>query len=214
LHDGAGFFTAGRRVEPEPESNASPESSGSTHLEGGFDMVRHPIAIAVVTALALTLPAGDAAAQLRFAVAGGPSFPLGSVGDDFGTGWHVQISAGLSVPFVPISVRVDGAYNRFPGEAATSPAHFQLISGTVNGIVSIPSILITPYFIGGLGFYSSKIDPDIGPDSESSDVGANVGLGVRLGLPVLSIFAEARLHNVFSEGDAVRFAPLSVGLHF
>jgi len=175
-------------------------------------MVRHPIAIAVVTALALTLPAGDAAAQLRFAVAGGPSFPLGALNDGYNTGWHAQASAGLSIPLLPISVRADGAYNRFPG---ATDGHFQVISGTINGIVSIPSILITPYFIGGLGFYSTKIsDAPATVDGESSDIGANVGAGVRLGLPFLSIFAEARLHNVFSEGDAVRLAPLSVGLHF
>lgn len=177
--------------------------------------MRHlTIAVAVVTALSVTIPPGEAAAQLRFAVAGGPSFPLGSLADGFDTGWHAQVSGGLSVPFVPIAVRVDAGYNRFPGGGPGSPPHFQLISGTVNGVVTIPSLAITPYFIGGLGFYSSRIDSETTAASESSDVGANVGAGIRVGLPFLSFFVEGRLHNIFSEGDPTRFAPISAGIHF
>jgi hypothetical protein len=176
-------------------------------------MLRHlTIAVAVVTALFLVVPTGEAAAQLRFAVAGGPSFPLGDLADGADAGWHGQVSAGLSVPFIPIALRVDGAYNRFP---TPTPGNFQVLSGTVNAVFTIPSVMITPYFIGGLGFYSSRTTgAGTTAADEASNAGANIGAGVRLGLPLFSIFGEARLHNIFHDGDHLRYAPVSIGVHF
>lgn len=165
--------------------------------------------------LALALSAGSTSAQVQLSIAGGPSFPLGTLGDVVEMGYHAQVSGALSLPLLPVGVRVDGMINRFP-EAGDN---FQVLSGSVNAILSIPSIGITPYLIGGLGAYNSRFTDAGEPGHEheegsTTNVGANIGAGVRLGLPGLSAFAEARLHNLFSEGSHTRFVPLSLGLSF
>ena len=50
------------------------------------------------------------------------------------------------------------------------------------------------------------------PGASATEAAWNVGAGVRLGLPGLGVFAEARLHNVFTEGDASRFVPVTLGI--
>jgi len=164
-------------------------------------------AAAVALVLAVSAPAS---AQIGFGIAGGPSFGISNGLDAFDMGYHLQGSASLSLPLLPIGVRIDGLYNRFPSDGGT----FQTLAGTVNGILSIPSVGITPYIIGGVGLYNNKVDFENSEDSSSSDFGVNVGAGVRLGLPGLGVYVEGRLHNVFGEGSSLRFAPLSIGLKF
>ena len=170
---------------------------------------------AVIVALAVTATGANA----QISLGGGPSHALGSLGDATKTGYHVLLSAGLSVPLIPIALRVDGAWNQFPYVGADADA--RILSGTANAVLSLPSLGITPYVIGGLGVYNQRTEVPAGtqpaPDEEtasSTDIGANVGAGIRIGLPGLSAFAEARLHNIFTDGDATRFVPLSIGLRF
>jgi Outer membrane protein beta-barrel domain len=175
-------------------------------------MLRQMTAALFVSALWVGLPADHAAAQLRFAAAGGASFPVGSLADSHGTGWHMQVSAGLLVPRLPIALRVDGAYHRFsaeqPAAGAPEPSAFQVLSATANGVYNLETLLLTPYLIGGLGFYSIR------DDDREANLGANIGAGVRLGLQPVALFVELRVHSIFAAGDNPRFIPLSVGLHF
>jgi hypothetical protein len=172
-------------------------------------------ALAVAGAM-LAAGATEAASQLRFSIAGGPSMPLGSLGDEVDTGYHAQLSAALSVPLLPVGIRADGMFTQFPESG--EDGNFRVVSGSVNGVLSMPSVGITPYLIGGLGIYNSRFtDDDDGHGHETgstTNVGANVGVGIRIGLPGLAVFGEARLHNLFNEGDAVRFAPISLGVRF
>jgi opacity protein-like surface antigen len=177
-------------------------------------MRRHLLTtFALATALSLMVPPGDAAAQLSVSATGGPSFPVRSFNSRYNLGWHAQVSLGLSVPFMPIALRADGAYNSFPGETDSS---FKVVSGSVNGIFSIPSLLLTPYFIGGLGVYNGR-DSNVGGtpvELETTNVGANLGVGVRFGLPFLTIFGEARGHHFFSDVPRVNYVPVSIGVRF
>jgi hypothetical protein len=172
-------------------------------------------ALAVAGAM-LAAGATEAASQLRFSIAGGPSMPLGSLGDEVDTGYHAQLSAALSVPLLPVGIRVDGMFTQFPEPG--EDGNFRVVSGSVNGVFSMPSVGITPYLVGGIGIYNSRFtddDDDHDHDTGSTtNVGANVGVGLRIGLPGLAVFGEARLHNLFNEGDAVRFAPVSLGVRF
>ena len=171
-------------------------------------VTRRALTAAIVALVLVGAGAADASAQLRFSVAGGPTVPLGSFGDALDTGFNAQLSAGLSVPILPVGIRVDGMLNQFPVTGGDD--NFRVISGSVNGVLSLPSVGITPYLIGGLGLYNQ----DHPQDGSTTDVGANIGVGLRVGLPGLAVFGEARLHNIFNEGDAVRFAPLSLGVSF
>lgn len=171
------------------------------------------IRIAVAAALMTVATASQAQAQLS--IAGGPTFAMGALGDATEMGYHAQGSFGLSLPLIPISLRVDGAWNQFPENEGDG--NLRMISGTANAVFSIPSIGITPYVIGGLGAYNADWSDDsaVGAvDDASTEIGANVGVGVRIGLPGISAFAEARLHNLFNDGDSMRFVPISVGLRF
>jgi hypothetical protein len=173
--------------------------------------------IRLAAAAALLALAAATPAQAQLSVAGGPTFALGSLGDATEMGYHAQGSFGLSLPLFPISLRIDGAWNQFP--ESDTEGDFRVISGTANAMFSIPSIAITPYVIGGLGAYNARWSDDstvgsLGEDESSTEIGANVGVGIRFGLPGLSAFAEARLHNLFNDGDAIRFVPVSVGLRF
>lgn len=178
---------------------------------------RFAAAVAVFVAVSVALmPAAPAAGQVSLSVAGGPSFPVGHLGDEFDLGYHIQASAGLSVP-LPVGLRVDAAWNRFPETGGA----FNSISGSVNGILGLGGIGFSPYLIAGLGIYNSRVshDDDDDPghdhgDESTTNLGANFGAGVRLPLPGLTLFLEARLHNLFSEGEQTRFIPLSFGFSF
>ena len=149
--------------------------------------------------------------QIRLSAAGGISYPVGDLANDFNNGWHVQASAGLGVPLLPVGVRLDAAYNRFPNGSAD----YETIAGSINAIINVPSVVIVPYLIGGAGIYNSRVAGDAaGPEDETTHFGANAGGGLRITVPGLAVFVEARLHNIFSDGTPVRYVPFSVGIHF
>jgi hypothetical protein len=175
-------------------------------------MTRHWKSAIAIAALATAASAADAPAQVRLSVAGGPSFPLSHLSDEVNTGFNVLLGAGLHIPLLPVGVRVDGMLNQFP--EAEHDGNFRVLSGSVNAVVDIPLIGATPYLIGGLGLYNSSFTDDDEHDhgGSTTNVGANVGAGLRLGLPGLSLFAETRFHNIFSEGEHARFIPLSLGI--
>src|SRR5690606_20171687 len=106
-----------------------------------------------------------------------------------------------------------GLYNKHPGDIE----EYRASAGTVNAVLSIPSIGITPYVIGGIGMYNQKHSDveDVGHDHESTtDLGFNGGAGIRIGLPGLSVFAEARIHHIPGDTESHRFAPITLGLRF
>lgn len=176
-------------------------------------MISHWKSIAAATVIATAVSAGSASAQIGWALGGGPSFATGDLGDVVDTGYNVQASANLSLPLLPVGIRIDGLFNKHPGEFESH----RTIAGNVNAVFSIPSIGITPYVIGGVGMYNSKLDDneDLGHEHEStSDFGFNIGAGVRLGLPGLAVFGEARLHSIQAEGGSVRFVPVTLGIRF
>jgi hypothetical protein len=75
-------------------------------------------------------------------------------------------------------------------------------------------MLLVPYVIGGIGAYSSNVTDATDIDEETTNLGANIGVGLSLSLAGLSAFAEARVHNVFADGRDVRFAPVTIGITF
>jgi hypothetical protein len=170
---------------------------------------------AVVAAFVVGMPAAEAAAQVNLSVAGGPSFPIGHLGEEFDLGYHVQLSAGLATT-LPVGLRIDAGFNRFPETGGA----FQSISGSVNGVLGLGGVGFAPYLIGGAGVYNSRVSHDEDEpghdrgDESTTNIGANIGAGFRVPLTGLTIFVEARLHNLFSEGEQTRFIPLSFGFSF
>jgi opacity protein-like surface antigen len=165
----------------------------------------------LIGAIAIAAGATEASAQVNFAIGGGPSFATGDLGDGLDMGYHGQLSLGFGMPMLPIGLRADGMYTRFNAEGDVD-GHLQWLSGSLNAVVNLPTPGITPYLIGGVGLYAGKVKvADVESDTET-DLGINVGAGLRMGLPGLGIFAEARLHNVFTEGESSRFIPVTLGI--
>jgi hypothetical protein len=164
---------------------------------------------------AALLIAAPAEAQMRtvtFGVAAGPTLPIGHLGDDVNTGWHVQGSFALAPMSLPFGVRADLNYQRFT-ETHDADHKLTMLSGIVNGIFALPGMGMRPYLSAGVGAYNARGDEAHG-SAESTDVGVNGGGGLQFGLGGMNAFLEARFHNVFSEGEATRFIPISIGIMF
>lgn len=165
-------------------------------------------AIPLLSALGfLSLSPLRAGAQwpVSFGVAAGPTFSS----DAQGTGYHVGGLIGLDAVVLPIGFRVDAVMNQFNVTGGKT----RIFDVTGNVMYSmIPTPLVKPYLIGGLGFYSSHIvgSSDLG----SNDIGVNVGAGAKLSLIALNGFVDARYHHVFTSGKATSFIPVSIGITF
>jgi hypothetical protein len=173
-------------------------------------MTRFVRAAMAVAALGLAFSASEAQAQIGFSIGGGPSFAMGDFGEGLDMGYHAKVGASFSIPLLPIGLQADAMWNRFD-VSDVDDAKVQTLSGSLNAVINIPTPVLTPYLIGGVGYYNNKFE-GFGIDADENDFGVNVGGGVRLGLPGLGVFAEARLHNVFTEGESTRFVPVTIGI--
>ncbi len=172
-----------------------------------------------VAALSLgaALPAA-ARAQIIIGASGGAAFPVGNFANSISTGYQGTVSLALGLPAIPIGFRGEGSYARFSsnrtGGGVTSPS-LRIISGTGNIIYGLAApIAVTPYLIGGVGAYNTNCTDDgcIG----KTQIGFNGGIGVKLGLAGLSVFAEARAHHVNSSAGyaSATYVPVTVGVTF
>jgi hypothetical protein len=157
---------------------------------------------------------GSAQAQRRTSVgfAGGATFPVGDLGDATSTGFHILGTLAISGSAkMPVGFRVDGMYNNLSGKSSGPDVNVWTING--NLVYAFPGgTSVTPYIIGGAGWYNTKAD-ESGAES-SNDIGINVGVGARFALSGLSTFAEIRFHNVFSDPNSAQMVPLTFGILF
>ena len=158
--------------------------------------------------LAATIGTTPVAAQgVRFGVGGGPTFVLEDGG---GTDFHVMGTAAFGGGGnLPVSFRVDGQYQL--GDAA------DVLSGTANAVYAFSvseETKFQPYLVGGLGIYNVNPDAE-GFDSETKfGINAGAGFTVPVGQGSTRLFAEARFHNIFIEGENRNLLPLTIGVMF
>ncbi len=191
-----------------------------------------------VTALALlgtatTVRAQDTTSPVDFGVAGGISFPMGDLGDFTKTGWNLSGLVGWQPATMPVGFRFDLMYNSFPGKdintgkgGSVSGPDARTIAGIANVELDLSRLggtaaspmqaagrepgTVGVYLTGGVGLYNSKVE-----DFDSStDFGINVGAGLNFNLAGMRTFAETRFHNIFSDGESVRFLPVTIGIRF
>lgn len=161
-------------------------------------------------ALAVGLAAAaEAGAQVQMGIGGGPSFPVGDLADEADPGFNVQVGARVGIPLFPVGVRVDGLYNRWSGHDGNS----NVLGGTAAAELSLPGIIISPYFLAGPGYYRASVAHGDHQDEESG-VGYTAGLGARFGLLGYGVFAEARLHHMPVHGESIQFIPVTFGINF
>ena len=164
---------------------------------------------------------------VKFGFAGGPTFPVGDLGDVAAIGFNMRGIVGLGAPGLPIALRAELAYHWFPlrddfkesvcsalGGECTVSGNVGILSGALSGVYAFPvTTRARPYVVGGVGVYRQRLSADItvesggpsgpvqgGPaDDSQTRAGLNLGAGFRYDIRRWNVFAEARLVNVFTK---------------
>ena len=139
----------------------------------------------------------------------GPAFPVGNLTNVANGGYNVLVFGGLESGLLPVGLRVDGSFVHLPIKFVGG--HDNLWSATANATFKIPAPLVTPYLIGGAGYYYSDVSPGLG--SSSSKFGVNAGFGATVHIPLLfAVFGEFRYHYVFNGSQNIQYIPLTFGI--
>jgi hypothetical protein len=176
------------------------------------------IPVAALMALA-TLAAGRSAnAQVatilkpvQIGVAAGAAVPVSDLGNGFSTGFNVTGTIAINVPLLPVGFRIDAAYNQF-GAKGTSNVNAKIAGVSGNVVFGMPGVVITPYFIGGVGYY--RVSSSATGSVASNNFGFNAGAGLKLPLLVFAAFIEARYNRISENGGSTSFVPVTVGVMF
>ena len=178
-------------------------------------MMRRTLMLASFAALAV-LPMKAATPQApmtSIGVAAGGTIPTGDFGDGTKTGFNALLTMHVHPPLSPLGLRVDGMFNQLDLSGGAE-GHARVWAFTANAVVGAGGI--GPYFIGGIGYYNTKVGNTVLSlgDASENKFGFNGGVGVRLPLTGFSAFAEARYHYVTDSNAKVRLIPISVGVEF
>jgi hypothetical protein len=190
-------------------------------------------------------PAFDAR-PIHFGISGGLAVPTGSFANDFNTGWNVGGNVAVPLGYKsPVWIQADfnyaqfGASNSFLNTYGATNGYEAMASGTLNLVVNLVQSYgrrpapITPYLIGGGGFYSryvqltnytlSGCDPYFGCgfygsnytyQSRTETVGGwDAGAGVRFVMRPVRLFIEARYNSAITD-RTTGFVPISVGVEW
>jgi opacity protein-like surface antigen len=169
---------------------------------------------AMIGLLAVLVAQSTAVAQRgnpTFNLGGGLSLATGPFGDRNEAGYSLVAGIGMTQRGSPISFRAEGIYNEFNPKSGGDKA--KVSGGTANAIydVSTSSGSFTPYAIGGIGYFSTK-EPRLFGTSSRTNVGWNLGGGLKFPLTGFSAYFEARYHKVADVGISV--VPIVFGLLF
>jgi hypothetical protein len=163
------------------------------------------LVVAALFATATALPA-----QVGIGIGGGPSTAASGLGD-FGTGWHAQGSLSIGLPLLPFGVRGDLLYQQLPHSGEGDD--YRQIAGVANAtldVLPIPLMPVRPYLLGGLGLFNHEGHPT----GDGTDLGINVGAGVRVSLLGFGGFLEAKYQNVFADDGSHGIVPITLGITF
>ncbi len=178
------------------------------------------VGAAVLAAIAATAPAAQAQQQgaVTFGFSGGLTLPTGDLGNTQGSGFNLQGHATIKPSSLPIGLRGDLGLWTTPGKtvrpiaggASVSYPGVTWITANVNGVYNFEGAkdaTFVPYVLGGVGVYN-------GTEGIGTKFGVNGGGGVTFKLSGFDAFAEARFHNIFTDGFSSRIIPLSFGINF
>jgi hypothetical protein len=151
----------------------------------------------------------------QLGIAGGAAQPMSDLKDGANMGYNATAALGINLPFIPVGLRVDGAYNQF-GEKAGIGAKLHVVSATGNVVWRLPSVGISPYLIGGAGLYMATTTTTGTTSASTTDnhLGWNAGAGINLPVSVFKAFVEARYNRVSTDTGSLQFVPVTVGIMF
>lgn len=147
----------------------------------------------------------------RLGMAAGVTAPVSGYGSDKNLGYHIGLILDVRVPVAPVGFRLDGDFHELKYSGNSTKEQIWTITG--NMLIKVPTgTALSPYAIGGVGIYNSHRDLFLRARA-NTDVGVNLGGGLRFDLPDVTTFVEARYHRV-SGGSGIRLVPITVGILF
>lgn len=182
-------------------------------------MKRSNFAAAVAGFALVSLPfgvqaqAGTAVNPVQFGIAAGAAIPTSDLSNGVSTGFNVTGTIGVNPQLIPLGIRIDGAYNRF-GLKNGLNGDFHFTSVTGNLVYKIPSQSVSPYLIGGAGWYNAGGTVTGLGSGSSNHFGWNLGGGISMPLSGFDTFIEARYNQVQGNGSSVKFIPITFGVMF
>lgn len=172
---------------------------------------------ATLGAVALLYGTGVLAQRpLSLSLAGGVSAPQGDLGNGADIGWHALGAVNVSSMMLPLGLRLEGAYNRFPandaltGSLGSGHQSVLAITGNLSYRLPMTNSPLSPYLIGGIGAYRTNCSGCEG----STSFGWNAGLGTKLYLLGFRSFLEARFHSNERGRNSVNYFPVTLGITF
>jgi opacity protein-like surface antigen len=175
---------------------------------------------AAVAAMALVSLPFAARAQVssvvkpvQFGISGGAAMPTSDLSDISNTGWNANGHLAFSPALIPLGVRIDGGYSRFGfKQGVAGDIHFVNVTG--NLVYKIPSQAVSPYVLGGAGWYRvGATVPGLFSGSENK-FGWNVGGGINLPLSGFDTFIEAKYTQIQADNGSVKYIPITFGVMF
>ena len=149
---------------------------------------------------------------ISIGIAGGAAQPMSDLKTSSNIGYNGTVAMAINLPFIPVGLRVDGAYNQFGQKTGGTKLH--VMSATGNVVWKLPSIGFSPYLIGGAGLYIPTVTASGLPTSSDKHFGWNAGAGINLPLTIVKAFVEARYNSVSVNGAQMQFVPLTFGIMF
>lgn len=150
---------------------------------------------------------------VQFGIAGGAALPTSDLSDGASTGYNITGSIALNPQAWPLGFRIDGAYNRFGLKGgASGDIHFSSVTG--NAVYKIPAASVSPYLIGGAGWYNAAVNLTGFGSGSDNHLGWNVGGGLSMPLSGFDTFIEARYNQVQGNGGSLKFIPVTFGVMF
>jgi hypothetical protein len=172
----------------------------------------------VAALVGMALVSFEARAQMsvvkpvQFGIAAGAAIPMSDLSDIANTGFNGTVTVGFTPAMIPLGVRIDGAYNHFGIKDALGGGNVHITSVTGNLVYKIPAATISPYAIGGAGWYNVGFSDGGGSENK---FGWNLGGGILLPLSGFQTFIEARYNQVqFSNAPSLKFIPITFGIMF
>ncbi|MEO8560438.1 MAG: hypothetical protein ABI601_00085 [bacterium] len=156
-------------------------------------------------------PIAESPAQTQLSVAGGVAVPVSDLGDIADLGYNVGVGLNFGGTRLPVGARLEGGLNGFG--LKNSDQSFRLVTGTANAIVNFSQKRDSPYLIGGIGIYNSKV----GDFDSDNAVGVNLGGGLRFPIGDISTFLEMRYHSTLSDnqrGGRLQIIPITFSVVF
>jgi hypothetical protein len=180
--------------------------------------LKHSFFVTALVGVALvTLPFGahaqvsTVAKPVQFGIAAGAAIPTSNLSDLANTGYNGTVTLGFNPAMIPLGIRVDGAYNHF-GRKNGGDVHVSSVTG--NLVYKIPGATVSPYAIGGAGWYLADGSALGFVSGSDNHFGWNIGGGITMPLSGFDTFIEARYNQIQGDGGTVSFVPITFGILF